>query len=133
MREYWCDRLEEVQIDAYHNSSWDQQFWMFIWLHYGKGIIPNVNLSTNIGFDEDATHPVDSGNVAANRPVYLIMPLGHSTETMINKLADRHFQKLYFEPWAYGWSALKRLPSRLNKLLKRLVGHEGSWFKRNRE
>ena len=44
MREYWCERLAEVQKDAYHNSSWDQQFWMSIWLHHGKGIMPNVNL-----------------------------------------------------------------------------------------
>lgn len=130
MREYWCDRLAEVQKDAYHNSSWDQQFWMSIWLHHGKGIMPNVNLSTNIGFDETATHGSDPNSAGANRATFPILPLKHPTDTRIHHAADQRFQEIYFEPWQYGWSGLKRLYVRLNKRLKRLVGHEGSWVKK---
>ena len=130
MREYWCDRLAEVQKDAYHNSSWDQQFWMSIWLHHGKGIMPNVNLSTNIGFDETATHGSDPNSAGANRETFPILPLKHPTDTSIHHDADQRFQEIYFEPWQYGWSGLKRLYVRLNKRLKRLVGHEGSWVKK---
>lgn len=128
MREYWCERLAEVQKDAYHNSSWDQQFWMSIWLHHGKGIMPNVNLSTNIGFGAEATHTFSSRNVGANRQTSPIMPLKHPTSTNIQSKADRRFQALYFDPSQYGWYGLKRFPFRLNKRIKRLVGHEGSWF-----
>ena len=130
MREYWCDRLAEVQKDAYHNSSWDQQFWMSIWLHHGKGIMPNVNLSTNIGFDATATHGSDPNSAGANRETFPILPLKHPTDTSIHHDADQRFQEIYFEPWQYGWSGLKRLYVRLNKRLKRLVGHEGSWVKK---
>ena len=130
MREYWCDRLAEVQKDAYHNSSWDQQFWMSIWLHHGKGIMPNVNLSTNIGFDATATHGSDPNSAGANRETFPILPLKHPTDTCIHHDADQRFQEIYFEPWQYGWSGLKRLYVRLNKRLKRLVGHEGSWVKK---
>lgn len=130
MREYWCDRLAEVQKDAYHNSSWDQQFWMSIWLHHGKGIMPNVNLSTNIGFDATATHGSDPNSAGANRETFPILPLKHPTDTSIHRDADQRFQEIYFEPWQYGWSGLKRLYVRLNKRLKRLVGHEGSWVKK---
>lgn len=130
MREYWCDRLAEVQKDAYHNSSWDQQFWMSIWLHHGKGIMPNVNLSTNIGFDETATHGSDPNSAGANRKTFPILPLKYPTDTRIQHDADQRFQEIYFEPWQYGWSGFKRLYVRLNKRLKRLVGHEGSWRKK---
>ena len=119
-----------VQKDAYHNSSWDQQFWMSIWLHHGKGIMPNVNLSTNIGFDETATHGSDPNSAGANRETFPIVPLKHPTDTSIHHDADQRFQEIYFEPWQYGWSGLKRLYVRLNKRLKRLVGHEGSWVKK---
>lgn len=128
MREYWCDRLAEVQKDAYHHSSWDQQFWMSIWLHHGKGIMPNVNLCTNIGFDEYGTHTTDASSSGANRKTFPILPLQHPSDCCIHHDADQRFQEIYFEPWQYGWSGFKRLYIRLNKRLKRLVGHEGSWI-----
>lgn len=130
MREYWCERLAEVQKDALHGTSWDQQFWMSIWLHHGKGIMPNVNLSTNIGFDETATHGSDPNSAGANRETCPILPLKHPTDTRIRHDADQRFQEIYFEPWQYGWSGFKRLYVRLNKRLKRLLGHEGRWIKK---
>ena len=129
MREYWCERLEEIQLDAYHHSSWDQQFWMSIWLHHGKGIMPNVNLCSNIGFDEEATHTKNKDNVIANAPMQGILPLKHPSDMRIQHSADKNFQQNYFEPWNYGVEGLKRLPFRLNKRIKRLVGHKGSWFR----
>lgn len=129
MREYWCERLAEIQKDAYHDSSWDQQFWMSIWLHQGKGIMPNVNLCSNIGFDSEATHTFNTNSVAANRKTFPIMPLKHPCDMQIIHEADERFQKLYFQPWDYGWNGVKRFPYRLNKRIKRLVGHQGSWFK----
>ncbi len=130
MREYWCERLEEIHKDALHYSSWDQQFWMSIWLHHGKGIMPNVNLSSNIGFGAQGTHTTDTSSVAANRACQPILPLVHPTDVQIQKKADSRFQRIYFEPWNYGYEGFKRLPYRLNKRLKRLVGHQGSWFKK---
>ena len=129
MREYWCERLKEVQKDAYHNSSWDQQFWISIWLHRGKGIMPNVNLSSNIGFDEQGTHTTNSSSIAAYRATYSILPLKHPSDMHIQHTADMRFQRIYFNPWDYGWSGFKRLPYRVNKRIKRLIGHEGSWIK----
>ena len=130
MREYWCDRLAEVQKDAYHNSSWDQQFWMSIWLHHGKGIMPNVNLSTNIGFGADATHTFSSRSIGSNRKSEFIMPLRHPSSTRIQSKADWRFQAIYFEPNQYGWRGLMNFPFRLNKRIKRMVGHKGPWFKK---
>lgn len=132
MREYWCDRLAEVQKDALGGTSWDQQFWMSIWLHHGKGIMPNVNLSSNIGFDEFGTHTTDASSSGANREVFPILPLVHPTNTDIQHQADQRFQEIYFEPWNYGKEGRKRLIARINKRVKRLVGHQGSWIKKQK-
>ena len=128
-REYWYDRLLEVQKDGYGDSSWDQQFWMSIWLNRGKGISPNVNLSTNIGFDNGATHTFDENSSAANLKNEELKFIIHPENENINRKADLRFHKLYFVPFEYGMMGLKRLPSRLNKRLKRILKHEGPWFK----
>ena len=125
--EYWQDRLEEIHVDCLGGSSWDQQFWMTIWLTGGKGICPNSNLSTNIGFDEFGTHTTDINNVGSCRPLEGILPLVYPTDTSIQRKADLLFHKTYYNPWQYGREGLKRLPNRINKRIKKLIGHKGSW------
>ena len=129
-REYWRERLEEIHKDALHDSSWDQQFWMTIWRNHGKGILPNANLSTNIGFDESGTHTSDPSSPASNLKLEPILPIVHPGTEKIQRRADLDFQKMYFQPWVYGWKGLMNLPFRLNKRLKRAVGHQGPWFPR---
>ncbi len=127
-REYWYERLLEIQKDALNETSWDQQFWMSIWLNNGKGIMPNANLSTNIGFDEFATHTTNAGNIAADIPVETILPLKHPTSHEIHRNADKRFQKLYFHSYEYGWNNVRRLPYRINKRVKRAFLKVGSWL-----
>lgn len=129
-REYWQERLEEIHKDCLGGTSWDQQFWMMIWLTGGKGICPNSNLSTNIGFDEMGTHTTDGSNVGSCRALESILPIVEPTDTSIQREADLLFHKIYYAPYEYGWSGVKRMPYRLNKRLKRVVNHQGAWFKR---
>lgn len=124
-REYWQERLEEIHVDCLGNSSWDQQFWMTIWLTGGKGICPNSNLSTNIGFDDLGTHTTDPNNVGSCRPLEPILPLIEPTDTSVQRKADLLFHKTY----VYGWSGFKRIPHRLNTCVKRFFGYKGSWRK----
>lgn len=128
-REYWYDRLLEIQKDGLGNTSWDQQFWMSIWLNNGMGISPNVNLSTNIGFDDDATHTTNKDCLAANIKTDTIFPLIHPKAVKIFRNADLRFHKLYFAPYEYSINGLKRLPFRINKRLKRWLNHSGPWLK----
>ena len=72
-REYWCDRLDEVHKDLCGGKSWDMQFGMSIWVNHGKEIIPNVNLTSNIGTVDDATHSFGAGNLIENKPSYPIL------------------------------------------------------------
>jgi hypothetical protein len=126
-REYWQERLEEIHVDCLGGSSWDQQFWMMIWLTGGKGICPNSNLSSNIGFDEFGTHTTDGNNVGSCRPLEGILPLVYPTDSHIRRKSDLLFHQTYYAPWEYGINGLRRFPYRLNKRLKRLVGHRGPW------
>lgn len=129
-RSFWCDRLDEVHKDGCGGKSWDMQFFMSIWLNHGKGIIPNVNLSSNIGTVEDATHGMSPGNIIDNIPTYSILPLRYPSSEEIQYEADREFHFRYFEPNKKGWSLLKTVRYALNKWAKRLVGHQGPWIKK---
>lgn len=126
-REYWLDRLKEVQKDGQGGNCWDMQFFMSIWLKGGKGIIPNVNLSSNIGTVGDATHQMTEGNIIDNVPTKPILPLTHPSSSSIQSGADREFHGRYFEPQR---NDIVRFVAKVNKRIKRITGHEGPWRKR---
>lgn len=128
-REYWLDRLAEAHKNAQGGKSWDMQFFMSIWLHHGKGIIPNVNLSSNIGTVDEGTHLMGKGNMIDNIPTHPILPLKHPANTKIQSEADREFHWRYFEamPHTFMWIIAK-----INKRIKRITGHQGSWIKKKK-
>lgn len=127
-REYWLDRLAEAQKDGQGGKSWDMQFFMSIWLHGGKGVIPNVNLSSNIGTVGEATHQMVEGNIIDNVPTKPILPLCHPSTMEIQGGADREFHHRYFEPQK---NSFMRFVAKVNKRVKRITGHEGSWIKKH--
>ncbi len=129
-REYWCDRLKEVHKDGCGGRSWDMQFFMSIWLNHGKGIVPNVNLTSNIGTVGEATHAMRTGNLIDNVPTQSILPIVHPSSFEIQREADRQFHYRYFEPNKLGWGSVRICYHLLNKRLKRLVGHQGPWLKK---
>lgn len=126
-REYWLDRLWEAQKDGQGGKSWDMQFFMSIWLHGGKGIIPNMNLCSNIGTVGEATHQMMEGNIIDNVPTKPILPLIHPSTSIIQGMADREFHYRYFESPK---NSIGRIVSKINKRIKRITGHEGSWIKK---
>ena len=131
-REYWCNRLDEFHKDGCGGRSWDMQFFMSIWLCHGKGIIPNVNLSSNIGTVGEATHAMRAGNIIDNVPTRPVLPLVHPFSCEIQREADRQFHFRYFEPQKSSWGKAKTFYYLLNKRLKRLVGHQGPWLKKRK-
>jgi hypothetical protein len=58
-RAYWCDRFEEVH--AGQVDTWDYQWTAAVWRNGGLTATPQVNLVTNIGFDQDALHTNATG------------------------------------------------------------------------
>lgn len=127
-RSYWCDRLEEVHKNGCDGKSWDMQFLMSIWINHGKGVIPNVNLSSNIGTCDDATHRMAPGNIIDNVPTRAILPLRNPSSERIQYEADREFHFRYFERRKKTWNFLKKIRYVTSKWLKRLLGHQGAWI-----
>lgn len=127
-REFWYERILEIQKDGMKNSSWDIQFCTSVLLNNGKGICPNANLSVNIGFDEDATHRWNKRNPLAIVKNESILPLVHPTVKKIYREADFAYQKKFHAPYEYGFSGFKRIPHRINKRIKRFLKYEGSWL-----
>ena len=130
--EYWVDRLDEVHENLCGGKSWDMQFAMSIWMNHGRGIIPNVNLTSNIGTVGEATHVMHAGNIIDNVPSCPILPLRHPSSMEIQYEADNQFHYRYFEPSKKSWGFFKIAYYVFNKRIKRLVGHKGPWIKKRR-
>jgi len=91
---YWHNIFESVfngEIDT-----WDYQ-WVLTNISEGRlNIMPNVNLISNIGFGENATH-TKHHNIYANMEVGEIeFPLKHPLFMLRNKIADMHTKKSMF-------------------------------------
>jgi hypothetical protein len=57
---------------------WGYRWTFACWIQNGLTILPNVNLVSNIGFGEGATHTSSSKSKVANLPVEeMIFPLKH--------------------------------------------------------
>jgi hypothetical protein len=70
-------------------DSWDVQLTYSMWLKNGLSVTPNVNLVTNIGWDETATrtHPNDSA--ISKLPLeQMSFPIRHPKEIVIDRHAD---------------------------------------------
>jgi hypothetical protein len=100
-------RTFEGRIDT-----WDFQFFYSCVINQGIGIIPEVNMVSNIGFGEGASHTADSSSKSANIPaVDIFFPLKHPDFIMRNLLADLYDERKYILPFH----------RRIVRLIKRLV------------
>jgi hypothetical protein len=91
---YWQNIFERVyrgEID-----SWDYQ-WLFAnWVEGRMSILPAVNLISNVGFDENATHTIgdsDLANLARNQ---IGFPLTHPSGVFRNIQADQFSERMCF-------------------------------------
>jgi hypothetical protein len=72
-------------------DSWAYLWLMSCWAVNGVAILPNVNLVTNVGFDERASHTTDPTNKEAAMPTAPIpFPLKHSEKLVACRAADRY-------------------------------------------
>ncbi len=84
---YW----EHVFDESFRRetNAWDFQLTFTCLLHEGLSAMPRVNLVSNIGFGDDATHTKDTQSLFANWPVgELQFPLNHPTKLEHNVAAD---------------------------------------------
>jgi hypothetical protein len=131
VEEVWRHELDDVHAGKV--DTWDIQWRFCIWRHDGVSIVPQVNLVTNIGFGDSATHTldVDRRQIAELRAMSL--PLRHPDRIAPCGAADEFERRYLFrlppfaalnEPYYWALSALR--------LLRPLLSRLGLWqFLRN--
>ena len=73
-------------------DTWDYQ-WLLLRLLHGKAIIPKVNLISNIGFGQDATHTFDEDSLLANiEKGEILFPLKHPQYFLVDHRRDEKWK-----------------------------------------
>jgi len=97
---YWShifDKCYSGEIDT-----WDYQFLLSCWEQSGLIVLPNINLVTNIGFGNKASHTKDKNSPMSNLPAYKIeFPLNHPLYVIRDMVADKYYETTIlriFEP-----------------------------------
>lgn len=79
-------------------DTWDFQWLYTCWVQSGLVVLPNVNLVSNIGFGEDATHTFQTNSTAAGLTALDIdFPLKHPLLLIRNSIADKYTEKNQFK------------------------------------
>jgi len=97
-----------------YRQNWDSLWQYTIWYENGASILPNKNLVTNIGFDNEATH-TRHDDTLANLHANAIAEIHHPSSLEINKEADNNiFDKIFHV------SFLKKVFFRIRKEYNRI-------------
>ena len=93
---YWTKIFQTAYDDKI--DTWDYPWTFACWIQNGLTILPNVNLVSNIGFGEDATHTSSSKSRVANLGVQeMNFPLEHPLFVIRHKQADDFTHKHIFK------------------------------------
>lgn len=117
-QKYWIDIFQRV-YDGKINS------WAYIWTYAcwkknGLTCLPNVNLISNIGYDERGTHAKNKNDKSANIPTKKInFPLIYPAIIRVNKKADDYTNKYFFNIRRQN-KIIKNIKIHLKKNLKKL-------------
>ena len=92
---FWIDSFRFVQKEQ-PKDIWDCQYNYVLFKNAGKAIMPNINLVTNIGFNEDATHTKGAVLYYYNQDFGSINHIRHPSINTINKAADQFTVDAYY-------------------------------------
>lgn len=130
-REYWWMIYNLVKKNQMNHSCWDYQFLFSCWNAHQYAIAPTVNLVSNIGCGADATHTSVQGTMLL-KSVEPILPLVHPQNVKLDKALDFELMKIHIAPYDFGRIGIKRFIFLLNRYIKRITGHQGSWIKKKK-
>ncbi|MCG9891869.1 MAG: glycosyltransferase family 2 protein [Thermosynechococcaceae cyanobacterium MS004] len=93
---YWQELFQNQCDDEAKLNTWDFQWLFSQWIQNGLGVIPAVNLISNLGFGGDATHTSGSSPLA-NMPMSpLDFPLAHPLLMQRDFEMDNSIQSKFF-------------------------------------
>ena len=100
------------------DTVWDYQWLFSCWIQNALAISPSVNLVSNIGFSEDATHTKSTSEIGNLPTTDITFPLRHPPWMLRDRAADELIFKLYAQQESTGDSNLTR---RIGRRLVRAV------------
>jgi hypothetical protein len=120
-QEYWTaifDKVFEGEID-----SWAYPWTFACWREHGLNVVPSVNLVSNVGFDDRATHTKNPEADAANLQTEpFSFPIKHPQSTVRDYTADRYTSKHHFgiERNDHTWRSLIReqVPEKVRRAIR---------------
>lgn len=113
-KEYWegiLDRVYQGDIDT-----WDYQWQFAIWRQKGLSAVPNINLVSNIGFGDGATHTTRLRHPLAGLPRQSLTEICHSPSVICHEEADNFIFETFL--WESSW---KRFIRKLSQRVARIV------------
>jgi hypothetical protein len=92
---YWAHQFDLTRRDRH---TWDFAWLFACWLHGGLHAVPNVNLVSNLGFREDATHtgPENAAFLGELPTREMQFPLSHPAEVERNVAADDFSERVLY-------------------------------------
>ncbi|MCU0566341.1 MAG: glycosyltransferase family 2 protein [Oculatellaceae cyanobacterium Prado106] len=115
---YWTRQFDQLYRGEL-TTVWDYQWTFACWLQSGLGILPNVNLISNIGSGLDSTHFVEGSDSFTHLPTAAIeFPLRHPPFVVRQTEADAFTHQTLFHQ-----SILERLQKRLQKQLQKQLAN----------
>lgn len=87
-RRYWENIFESTykgKIDT-----WDYQWTAAIWKNNGLTITPNINLVSNIGYGENATHTFNLNSCLSKIPTGKLQTINHPKKIIKDSIADSY-------------------------------------------
>lgn len=91
---FWLRKFENYALNG--GSTYDLQSIFLIFEKNLKNIIPNKNLITNIGFDNEGTNYTGGYDLFANKPRFELKEIIHPTEIKRNIDIDKKIFKYHF-------------------------------------
>ena len=109
--EYWTMIFDKVH--AGQTSSWAYPWTLCCWMNHGLTVLPEVNLVTNTGFGDDATHTSKRGHKLSNLSTGRIETIQHPSRVSRHFVADQFTDDLVFSGTYRRRGPLRRLGRRL--------------------
>lgn len=105
IRNIWPDRkMHKLWLNCFKSTyngaidTWDYQWIYTIWSQNGLTVLPTVNLISNLGFGDEATHTKHESNMS-NRSTYEISAVTHPEFILQNVAADNcTFNNFIYKP-----------------------------------
>ncbi len=110
---YWLFLFNRVYNKA---DTWDYQWTYAVMKNGGLCIIPNVNLISNIGFGDNATHASKKNDPMANIPVHPLKEITHPEALEITEAADHYSMTEAFPIPSLPVRAVRKISKIIKKL-----------------